>query len=247
MNSRFGGSYDPVSDPAGIVYYVDAFLLLFKHVGLNKVHVVGHHTGASVGIEMASLHPDIVLSLTVSGPAVLTEEEQLGSREQELVCFNYPVSDGSHLQKTWSYAWGYKTWDPVDFHPYLLEVARAYQGRIQAYTCVFHHDILKALGEVKCPILNLTADGDMLSSYTKRVKEIVSFSTSSTKCCTDENIRNQIPLLDLLVEGIGNRMTIQRTLPKKCPTSLRICKNDQKTKKEEHSPQIFCIGWMTVD
>lgn len=170
---RFGGSYDPASQPAGIAYYVDAFMLLTKHINMARFHVMGHHTGASIGAEMAALYPERVLSLTVSGPAMLNEQEQLGSREDELICFNYPVADGSHLKKTWDYAWSLSKGDPVERHPHILDVIRAYQGRIQTYTCVFHHDLIKTMGEIKCPVLNLTSDEDMLSPYAGRVKEIV--------------------------------------------------------------------------
>ncbi|RDW58428.1 hypothetical protein BP5796_12358 [Coleophoma crateriformis] len=167
----FGSSYDPVDQPAAITYYVDAFMLLTKHANITKFHVMGHHTGASIGAEMAVLYPDRVLSLTVSGPAMLTEEEQIGSREEELVCFNYPVADGSHVKKTWDFCWGLCGGEPADMHPHILDVMRAYQGRIQAYSCVFHHDLIKTMGEVKCPVLNLTADEDMLSPFSGRVKE----------------------------------------------------------------------------
>lgn len=160
--------------PTGINYYVDAFMLLMKHVNLTQFHVIGHHTGASIGAEMAAAYPNTVLSLTVSGPALLTEEEQVSSREEELICFNKPVADGSHLKKTWDYVMSFGGGDPVELHPHILDVIRAYQGRIQTYTCVFHHDLMKTMGEVKCPVLNLTAAEDMLSPYAARLQDVVS-------------------------------------------------------------------------
>jgi pimeloyl-ACP methyl ester carboxylesterase len=175
LECRFGGSYDPSYQPEGIKYYVDAFMLLTKHANFTKFHIVGHHTGASIGAEIALLYPDAVLSLTVSGPAILTKEEQSQWRDHDLICFNYPVADGTHVQKTWDFVWSFADWDPVEVHPYVLDVSRAYQGRIQAYTAVFDHDLIKVMGLLKGPILNLTADDDMLSPYMGRVKEIVNF------------------------------------------------------------------------
>lgn len=145
-----------------------------KSLGIEKFHVVGHHTGASVGTEMAALFPDMVLSLTVSGPALLSNEEQVASREKDLVCFNYPVPDGTHFKKTWDYAWTFAPWDTaVELHPHALDAMRAYNGRIQAYTAVFTHDMIKFMSEVKCPVLSLTSEKNMLYPYVAKLKELV--------------------------------------------------------------------------
>jgi hypothetical protein len=44
--------------------------------------------------------------------------------------------------------------------PHALDAIRGYTGRIEAYTCVFAHDMIKFMGEVKCPVMGLTSDGD---------------------------------------------------------------------------------------
>jgi pimeloyl-ACP methyl ester carboxylesterase len=45
-------------------------MLLPDHVGISRFHVFGHHSGASIATEMAVLHPDKVLSLCISSPAI---------------------------------------------------------------------------------------------------------------------------------------------------------------------------------
>jgi hypothetical protein len=104
----------------------------------------------------------------------MKEEEQIKAREVELVCYNLPVADGSHLQKTWDYCNSLDKHDPVDFNIYAVEAIRAYQGRIDAYSAVVSHDTIKLMGEVKCPVLNLRSAEDMLGDFAARVREIVS-------------------------------------------------------------------------
>jgi len=43
---------------------------------LPKVHLVGHHSGSAHGMELAAVYPDALLSVALSGPALMTEEEQ---------------------------------------------------------------------------------------------------------------------------------------------------------------------------
>lgn len=171
---RFGGSYNPRYQPPGISYYVYVFMSLVKHAGLSKFHVLGHHSGASVATEMAVLYPDKVMSLCLIGPALLTHEEQRAIAPQELIMYNKPVASGSHLQKSWDYVNSQGGWDVVQLHGQALDTIRAYEGRIQVYTCVFSQPMIDLLGKVRCPVLGLSSETDVLHPYTSRIKEAVS-------------------------------------------------------------------------
>ena len=171
---RFGGSYDVQYQPFGISYYVDVFILLVKHAGLSKFHVLGHHSGASIATEMAVLYPDRVLSLCLIGPALLTHEEQRAIAPQELVMYNRPLADGSHLKKSWDYVNSQGGWDVVQLHGQALDTIRAYEGRNQVYTCVFSQPMIELLVKVACPVLGLSSETDVLHAYMSRVEEAVS-------------------------------------------------------------------------
>lgn len=189
--SRFGGSYDPQYQPSGISYYVDVFMLLVKHAGLSKFHVLGHHSGASIATEMAVLHPDKVLSICLIGPALLSHEEQRAIAPQELIMYNKPVTDGSHLKKSWDYVNSQGGWDVVQLHSQALDTIRAYEGRIQVYTCVFSQPMIDLLGKVRCPVLGLSSESDVLYAYMSRVQEAVSSPRSRFQRVLID-IRNQM-------------------------------------------------------
>ena len=182
--SRFGNSYDIDHKPDGIIYYVDKVMLGVKHWGLSKFHVLGHHSGASIATELAAVHGDQALSLAIVGPALLTPEEQIAhlteeGLTEEVVPFNKPVADGSHLLKTWDMLLTNGEWDPDVLNGQTLDALRAWRGRLQIYRNVFSQPALDVLGKVKCPVLGMCAPDDSLFPKFPRVKEIVSFEGKS--------------------------------------------------------------------
>ncbi|KAH9216438.1 Alpha/Beta hydrolase protein [Leptodontidium sp. 2 PMI_412] len=165
----FGNSYDIDIDfkPDGIIYYVEKAMIGVKDWGLPKFHVLGHHSGASIATELAALHGDQVLSLTIVGPALLTSEEQVthlkeANLTESSVPFNKPVADVSHLLKTWDQLHTNGEWDPGVLHGQTLDALRAWKGRLQIYTNLFAQPALKVLSQVKCPVLGMCAPDDSL-------------------------------------------------------------------------------------
>lgn len=169
----FGGSYNPKYQPEGCRYYVEVFMILIKNLGLTKLHALGHHSGAAMGIEMAASYPSLVLSLTIIGPSPLTQEEWATFRAGQLKRHNDPVMDGSHLLKTWSSLRSNGEWDVIPLHGQVLDALRAFEGRLQCYTCVSRQD-MNLLGEVKCLVLAMSSETDVLYKYLNRVKDVVS-------------------------------------------------------------------------
>jgi alpha-beta hydrolase superfamily lysophospholipase len=45
----------------------------FRHL---KLHLIGHHSGSAHAMEMAAIYPDEIFTVALSGPALMSEEEQ---------------------------------------------------------------------------------------------------------------------------------------------------------------------------
>lgn len=170
---RFGRSCDIDFQPSSITYYVEVFMLLIKQIGISKYHVLGHHSGASIAIEMAVSYADQVLSLCISSPALLNSEEQAGFAATELTHYNKPTRDGTHWNKSWDFINSENPWELNELQDLTLDATRAWVGRVQIYTCVFSQPILELLGQVKCPILALSSLRGVLYKFMPKVKELV--------------------------------------------------------------------------
>ncbi|RDW57035.1 hypothetical protein BP6252_13907 [Coleophoma cylindrospora] len=177
----FGASYNPNNMPEGIKYYVEVFMLLAKHVGLTKFHAFGHHSGASMATEMATLYPEQILSLTVVGPCLLTREEQIEHTSGGLLEYGTrPVMDGSHMMKVWGILQKQEAdWDVLKMNQEAIDWIRAWEGKVQCYTNVFSQPMIKIMGDVRCPVLGMVSEKDILYPYFPRLKEIKPDSTTA--------------------------------------------------------------------
>ena len=66
------GESDPVTAP-GIEAWAEAALQLLEAIGVTRAHVVGHHTGGVIAVEMASRAPERVASLVLSSTPYTSE------------------------------------------------------------------------------------------------------------------------------------------------------------------------------
>jgi len=171
--SRFGRSFDLQHQPLGISYYVEKFMLLTKHAGISTFHVFGHHSGASIAIEMAVLHPEQVLSLCISSPALLTSEEQKKFIDTGLTHYNEPIRDGTHWNKCWNFINSQNDWDLDQLQDLTFDATRAWRGQVQIDTCIFSQPTIELLGHVKCKVLALSSVGGVSYKYMPRVKRAV--------------------------------------------------------------------------
>ena len=167
----FGGSFDPDGMPS-MADYADWLAEAAADAGLDRYHVVGHHTGACVGVELTARHPARVASLSMIGPVPLTAEERTAFREHYSTPFS-PTPDGAYLNTTWDYLAGLGAGSDVDLHHReLVDTVRAYWGRYQAYSAVWDQDFVAHYTAVSCPLMILCATDDVLMPYFDRARDM---------------------------------------------------------------------------
>lgn len=142
-------------------------------MNLEKFHVFGHHSGACIAVEMAVLFPGNILSICLIGPALLTAEERMAMKAKFFEPFNEPVLDGSHLMKSWRYLEELNIGDDIELKQReTLDNLRAWKGRNQIYFTIWNQDCMDLFKRVKCPILCLIAENDVLMPFFHCVNEI---------------------------------------------------------------------------
>lgn len=130
MDTAGFGDSAPVADPC-IERWAEVACHLLDALGIARTHVVGHHTGGVIAVEMAAAQPARVASL------VLSSTPYTGARFRHERAQRPPIDavqhrpDGSHLAALWQRRQGFY---PAD-RPELLEA--------------FVRDALKASGDVE--------------------------------------------------------------------------------------------------
>ena len=164
----FGQTFYPPMKPT-TAYYTDILLEALENLGVKEFHVFGHHTGAAIGAEMAATAPERVKTLMLEGPCWLSEAE----RQEWLDTAIDPMviqADGSHLMKIWDRVVGLDPDHPPELcHREAIDTLRAGGRWHEAYIAVFLQNSCDLFSKVKCPMLLLCGDNDVLFPYFKPV------------------------------------------------------------------------------
>lgn len=167
----FGGSFDPTPEQikeierTGTEWFADIFITALDCLGVTEqpIHIIGHHSGASLATQIAASHPGLVQSICQIGATAIGYDERQRMRKIFLVPFNEPVPDGSHLQKTWDYLGQMGIGEDLALRQHeVVEHVQAWKGRMLIYGAVWNQDAETLFLRVQCPILVLCAKDDVL-------------------------------------------------------------------------------------
>lgn len=150
------GASDPLPDPIEMDDLSAATLAVMNGLGIDRAHISGHHTGATVAVDIAAYHPERALSIAPSGLLLLTAEEKAGRLDGSAfspAAGNPPREDGSHLQAVLA---KYPPRPPEDL-PFINDwtidglVSEVNQEALAM--AVYRYDEKSALARVSCPAL----------------------------------------------------------------------------------------------
>lgn len=155
----FGGS-DGVPGRVTIPAYTQAIYSALQALGITACYVFGHHTGASIGVQLATEWPGLVRKLALYGAPVLTEAQKVGLGKTLVEGVIRP--GGEHLSGIWQRIHkkaGSAPLELINRETLLNLQAVGYQ---EAYTAVFEHDFAERLAAVGCPTLLMAGENDSL-------------------------------------------------------------------------------------
>ena len=156
----FGGSA-ALDEPVTIKAYAKIFHQALTALGISECFVFGHHTGASVAVQLEYDFPGLTKKMALSGPTLLDQalKDILPTKS-----FAFPVEgDGSHLLSMWERVRA----KDVDADLALsqretltgIELGETYPD---AYKAVIAQDYATQLKTVKCPALIFAGTEDPL-------------------------------------------------------------------------------------
>ncbi|MGW6752184.1 alpha/beta fold hydrolase [Streptomyces sp. NPDC055006] len=97
----YGASAKPEEDQS-IEMFADGVEDLVDGLGLESFHLVGHHTGGVVAVEVAARLGSRVRSLVLSAVPFITPEKRARAMWRRPVDWVQPKPDGSHLLELWN-------------------------------------------------------------------------------------------------------------------------------------------------
>lgn len=155
------GLSDPVADPLTIAGLATGIAEFLDEVGVDRYYLFGHHTGASIAVQIAAVHPRHIEAVALSGPTLLSDE--LRARLPEMASAIPARADGAHLQGMWQRIHSKDESAPMDI------IERETINGIQlgdryaaAYDAVVEQDFAAALRALTCPVLVFAGTGDPL-------------------------------------------------------------------------------------
>lgn len=169
----YGGSFDPDHDAKpSMAQYGQWMIEAIEDLKLDRFHIVGHHTGACVAVEIAAARAERIPSATLLGPVPLTLEERLEFAKHFGHAFT-PVASGSYLLENWEYLRNLGAHvDPMLAHRELADMLRAWWGRVQSYAAVWEQDFASLYQAMKMPIAIGAAEDDVLYPFLARAAEM---------------------------------------------------------------------------
>lgn len=169
-----GMSDAPPSEPT-IPDYVPASIAVLDQLGVERAHVIGHHTGAQIAAALAARHPDRVASLILYGVPVMTADElkgwwdQVVPRERE-GRLHKPEAGAAHIVDWYTRIEYFGP--PATIHRMTITGLMAGPLWWYGHNAALTYDMSDDLKAVTAPILLLSNQGEMLHANTEAAHKL---------------------------------------------------------------------------
>jgi pimeloyl-ACP methyl ester carboxylesterase len=101
MDTAGFGASDPLPGPASIEGWAEVAVQLLDALGIARAHVIGHHTGGVIAVELAARHGDRVVSIVLSSTPYTDAEFRRARAERPPIDAVEPSEQGDHLAALW--------------------------------------------------------------------------------------------------------------------------------------------------
>lgn len=166
----YGLSAKPLEVPA-MADYARAIFEALRQEHDKPVVLVGHHTGATLAVELARQQPDDVVRVVLHGLPLYTAAEA----EARLSAPHWDQTlkmDGSHLSDRWLVLSNRVAGSAESLHWSVVSLFLAGEREWFGHHAVFRYPMAESLKALKVPATVLSNRDDLLDFTLERVKEI---------------------------------------------------------------------------
>jgi pimeloyl-ACP methyl ester carboxylesterase len=159
----FGAS----AKPAGVhtvERWADAAGELLDALGVDRFHLVGHHTGGVIAVELAARRRDQVASLLLSGTPFIDDEKRRTADQRTTVDLVEPKPDGAHLLELWNRRREfYRPGEEAALNRFMIDALTVLDRVEEGHEAVRRSLLDQRLTEVTARILAICAEDDRFS------------------------------------------------------------------------------------
>ena len=149
----YGDSYKPART-CSIEDYAAGALRVLDGLGVGAAAVVGHHTGAVIGMELAAAHPERVERLVLSNGPYIDAADRERRQGRPSIDHVEVREDGSHLVELWGRRMGfYPRGRPDLLTRFVLDALRAGEKVEEGHHACDAYRMEEKLGRICCPTL----------------------------------------------------------------------------------------------
>jgi pimeloyl-ACP methyl ester carboxylesterase len=154
------GDSDKPEEHATVEGFGRGVIALLDALGIQRTHLVGHHTGGVIAVEVAGTYSQRVDRVVLSGTTCPDEEGR--SREWPTIDAVEPKEDGGHLAELWQKrAWFYPKDRPELLHRFVIDALKVGLDRVEeGHVAVNTFHIEDRLPNIKGPVLLVCGTDD---------------------------------------------------------------------------------------
>ena len=154
------GASDPVAAP-GVEALAEAALEGLDAIGIACAHIVGHHTGGVIAVELAARAPARVASLVLSSTPYTSEAFRRARADRPAIDAVAPSTDGSHLAGLWQKRQAFYPRKRPDLLQAFVADALKVSGDVEAgHRAVASYRMEDRIAALRAPLLILHAADD---------------------------------------------------------------------------------------
>ena len=170
------GSSDCPQGSFTVAGWAACILAMLDALDIGHSNLFGHHTGASVAVQMAYEQPECFPKVGLSGPPLLSEEvkAKLWATLPQMTL----DESGSVLSETWQRIRQKDKGASLALSLRETLLSLGLNGRYHAaYQAVFDHDFAHQISTLTCPILLIAGEHDSLRHSLEPTRALVNNST----------------------------------------------------------------------
>lgn len=157
----FGDSCKPPLGQDSIEYWAQVAMSLMDALGIERLSVVGHHTGAAIAIELATAYPQRIEAAVLSAPPLVDASFRASHAGPARVDNALHQSDGSHLTALWRQR---RPWYPpgdIDLlDRFMVDALKAGVRAAEGHAVVARYLMETRLPLIRCPALVIAPTAD---------------------------------------------------------------------------------------